>query len=87
MTKTLYVGNLPWSTKEEELASFVEQHAPVKSVRIIKDKETGRSKGYGFIEIPKEHAEKVTTSLNGTEFGGRSININEAKRKNIDGQA
>ncbi|OGC06529.1 RNA-binding protein [candidate division WOR-1 bacterium RIFOXYD2_FULL_36_8] len=85
MAKTLYFGNLPWKTNEEELSSFIEPHAPVIAARIIKEKETGRSKGYGFVEVNDEHAEKIMTNLNGATLGGRTININEAKRKEKNG--
>lgn len=79
MAKTLYVGNLPWSTTEEELTSIFSRVAPVISSRIITDKFTGRSRGFGFVEVNDEDAEKVVAGLNGTEVGGRQIVVNEAR--------
>lgn len=80
MAKTLYIGNLPWKTKEEELADFIGAHASVISSRIIKERDSGRSKGYGFIEVEDSDAEKVV-KLNGADFGGRSITVSEARAK------
>ncbi|MBE3583271.1 MAG: RNA-binding protein [Limnochordaceae bacterium] len=79
MAKTLYVGNLPWSTTEEELTSIFSRVAPVISSRIITDKFTGRSRGFGFVEVNDEDVEKVVAGLNGTEVGGRQIVVNEAR--------
>lgn len=81
MAKTLYIGNLSWSTKDQDLAALVEAHAPVISARVITERETGRSKGYGFVEVNDEDAEKVVKSLNGVEHGGRSITASEARPK------
>jgi RNA recognition motif-containing protein len=77
--KTLYVGNLPWSTNEDDLASAFSAYGDVKSSRIITDRETGRSRGFGFVEVADEDAEKVVEAMNGAEFGGRQITVNEAK--------
>ncbi|MGE5576751.1 MAG: RNA recognition motif domain-containing protein [Syntrophothermus sp.] len=79
MTKTLYVGNLPWSTSEEELSAAFSAHANVKSSRIITDRETGRSRGFGFVEVDDEDVERVVEAMNGAEFGGREIVVNEAR--------
>ena len=79
MVKTLYVGNLPWKIKEEELVSAIEQHAPVVAARIITERDTGRSKGYGFVEVQDEDATKVINAMNGTEIGGRTLTVNEAR--------
>ncbi|HHV54392.1 MAG TPA: RNA-binding protein [Firmicutes bacterium] len=79
MAKTLYVGNLPWSTTEEELTAAFSQVAPVLSSRIITDKFTGRSRGFGFVEVNDEDVGKVITALNGSELGGRTIVVNEAR--------
>jgi len=77
----LYVGNLPWSIKEEDLITWVSAVAPVKAARIILDKETGRSKGYGFIEIAQADADRVIESLNGALLGGRTITVGPAKAR------
>jgi len=81
MGKTLYFGNLPWSVKDQDLADFVQNHASVISARIITDRETGRSKGYGFVEVDEDMAEKIIGTLNGTAFGGRPLSVSEARLK------
>ncbi len=79
MTKTLYVGNLPWSTTEEDLAALFGVTGEVKSTRIITDRESGRSRGFGFVEVNDEDVERVITEMNGKDLGGREITVNEAK--------
>lgn len=79
MSKTLYVGNLPWSTTESILADTFQAHGNVHSSRIITDKETGRSRGFGFVEVDDDDAEKIVNAMNSTDFGGRQIVVNEAK--------
>ncbi|MGC8489246.1 MAG: RNA recognition motif domain-containing protein [Clostridia bacterium] len=79
MARTLYVGNLPWSTTEDDLMQAFSQHAQVVSARIITDRETGRSRGFGFVEVADEDAEKAVEALNGTNLGGRDIIVNEAR--------
>lgn len=79
MAKTLYVGNLPWSASEESLADAFRPHGTVISSRIITDKETGRSRGFGFVEVEDEDAEKMISAMNGSEVGGRQVVVNEAK--------
>ena len=81
MVKTLYVGNLPWSATNEQLVSAFEAQAPVISARVITEKESGRSKGFGFIEVADEDAEKVIKAMSGTALGGRSITVSEARPK------
>ena len=79
MTKTLYFGNLPWAVTPEDLTNAVAQHAEVISARIATDRETGRSRGFGFVEVPADKAEEVITALNGAEWGGRALTVNEAQ--------
>lgn len=79
MATTLYVGNLPWNTTDAALADAFAPHGAVISTRIITDKETGRSRGFGFVEVEDGDAEKMITAMNQTEFGGRTIVVNEAK--------
>lgn len=79
MTKTLYFGNLPWSVTNDDLAQAVGQHAEVLSARIATDRETGRSRGFGFVEVPADAAEAVINALNGADWGGRPLTVNEAK--------
>ena len=76
---TLYVGNLPWSITQTELGEAFKQHGNVISSRIITDKETGRSRGFGFVEVDDDDAEKFVQAMNGTEFSGRQLVVNEAK--------
>ena len=79
MTKTLYVGNLPWSATKEDLAAFFGSQAQVRSSRIITDPNNGRSRGFGFIEIDGEDVDKIIKAMNGKDMGGREIIVNEAK--------
>lgn len=76
---TLYVGNLPWSTTEEDLAAFFAASGQIRSTRIITDRESGRSRGFGFVEVDDADAEKVISEMNGKNLGGREIIVNEAK--------
>jgi len=79
VTKTLYVGNLPWSVSEDDLNEAFRAVADVKSTRVITDRETGRSRGFGFVEVDDEDVERVVAAMNGTELGGRQIIVNEAR--------
>jgi cold-inducible RNA-binding protein len=78
--KNLYVGNLPHSTTETELRAAFEAHGAVEKVSIVTDRETGRARGFAFVEMTDAgEAEKAIAALNGTELGGRTLTINEAK--------
>jgi len=80
--KNLYVGNLPHSTTESELRSVFEAHGAVEKVSIVTDRETGRARGFAFVEMTNAgEADKAIAALNGTELGGRTLTINEAKPK------
>lgn len=79
MTKTLYFGNLPWSTTDADLTRMVSQYAEVISARIATDRETGRSRGFGFVEVPADAAEAVISALNGFDLNGRPLTVNEAR--------
>lgn len=81
MTRTLYVGNLPWSTKADDLAEAFSRYGEVLNSRIITDRDSGRSRGFGFIEVRDEQVEEMIAALNGTELGGRVITVNEAKTR------
>lgn len=76
-----YVGNLQWDTTEEELKSFFSVHGTVTSAQIIKDRESGRSRGFGFVLIPDANAQTVIADLNGKELRGRSLTVNEARER------
>ncbi|MEX0974620.1 MAG: RNA-binding protein [Bacillota bacterium] len=77
--KTLYIGNLPWSTTDESLAQAFSQFVEVKSCRVITDRATGRSRGFGFVEVEDADAEKAVEAVNGTLLEGRQILVNEAR--------
>jgi len=80
MGAKLYVGNLAYSVTEAKLEEHFAQHGKVVSARVITDKFSGRSKGFGFVEMGSdEEAERATAALNGTEFEGRSIVVSEAR--------
>lgn len=79
MTKTLYVGNLPWQTTESDLADVFRQYGTVISSRVATDRETGRARGFGFVEVEDADAEKMIAAMNDTELGGRRVVVNEAR--------
>jgi RNA recognition motif-containing protein len=80
--KNLYVGNLPHSTTEAELRNVFEPHGAVEKVTLVTDRETGRSRGFGFVEMTNAtEATNAIAALNGTDLGGRPLTINEAKPK------
>lgn len=79
MSKKIYVGNLPFRATEEELTSLFEQVGAVESVSIITDRDTGRSKGFGFVSMNDDDAEKAIAALNGKDFAGRALTVNEAR--------
>lgn len=79
MTKKLYVGNLSFQTTEDELENLFAQIGGVESVRIITDRDTGRSRGFGFVEMDDGDADKAIEQLNGNEFDGRALTVNEAR--------
>jgi cold-inducible RNA-binding protein len=80
MGKKLYVGNLPFSATESAISDLFSQIGGVDSVRLITDRDSGRSKGFGFVEMASdEDAEKAISELNGKEFEGRALTVNEAR--------
>ncbi len=84
--RKLYVGGLPYSTTEDELNSLFSDHGSIESVRIITDRMTGRSRGFGFVEMgTSEEAVSAISALNSTEFGGRTLLVNEAKPRSDSG--
>lgn len=78
---TLYVGNLPFSATETEIRSLFEQHGTVESVKIINDRETGRPRGFAFVDMPGAEAAAAIEALNGQELNGRPLRINEARER------
>jgi len=80
--KNIFVGNLSFNTGEDELRQLFEPFGQVDRVSILTDRETGRSRGFGFVEMSNaEEGDKAITALNGSQFGGRAINVNEARPK------
>ena len=80
MTK-IYVGNLPFSATENDVRALFEQHGTVQSVALINDRETGRPRGFGFVEMSSADAQRAIQSLNGKDMGGRPLRINEAQER------
>ena len=84
--KNLFVGNLPHSTTEAELRSLFEPHGAIDRVSVVTDRETGRSRGFAFVEMKNaDEADKAVAALNGTELEGRALKINEARPKERSG--
>lgn len=79
--KTLYVGNLPWTIRDDELKAEFEKHGAVISARVMTERETGRSRGFGFVEVDDDNAQKLVDAMNGAQVGGRAITVNEARPK------
>ncbi len=80
-TTTLYVGNLPYRANEHVVRELFEEQGQVFSVRLLKDKNTGKRRGFGFVEMSKQDAEKAITQLNEREFQQRTLKVREAKQK------
>ena len=80
MAKKLYIGNLPYSVDDESLHSKFSSFGEVQSAKVITDRETGRSKGFGFVEMANDNeADSAIEKLNGADFNGRAMNVSEAR--------
>jgi len=80
VAKKMYVGNLSYSTNEDELRRIFEEHGTVVSAQVIMDRETGRSKGFAFVEMSSDQeAQAAISALDGKEMGGRVLKVNEAR--------
>ena len=80
MSSKLYVGGLPYSATEAEIETLFAEHGTVQSTKVITDKYTGQSRGFGFVEMSSsEEAEAAIAALNSSEMGGRTLTVNEAK--------
>ena len=83
--KKLYVGNLPFTATEAEVRTMFEKHGTVHSVALINDRETGRPRGFGFVEMDEDGAQAAMRALNGYEWNGRPLNVNEAQERKRGG--
>ncbi len=78
MAKNIYVGNLPWSATEQQVEDLFSSYGQVTSVKLISDRETGRARGFGFVEM-SSGADEAIAALDGKDFGGRALKVNEAR--------
>lgn len=85
MAKKLYVGNLPFTATQEQLRDLFAKHGTVESVSLITDRETGRPRGFGFVEMDASGADAAVAALDGKDFGGRTLRVNEARESGTGG--
>ena len=85
MSKNIYVGNLTYNATDDQLRELFGAHGTVLSARVMVDRETGRSRGFGFVEMEEADAQKAIAALNGMDMGGRPLTVNEARPKREDG--
>ncbi len=84
--KNIYVGNLPYSTTDSELEEMFSQHGQVQRASVVIDRETGRSRGFGFVEMPNDaEGDAAIAAMNGFDIGGRKLVVNEAKPREARG--
>jgi len=82
MSRKIYVGNLPWSTTSADLEAMFAPHGAVRSAEVISDRETGRSRGFGFVEMESDEGlQAAIAALNGQEINGRPLTVNEARER------
>jgi RNA recognition motif-containing protein len=82
MSRKIYVGNLPWSTTSSDLVQMFSPHGAVRSAEVISDRETGRSRGFGFVEMETDDGlQAAIAALNGHELNGRPLTVNEARER------
>ena len=82
MSRKIYVGNLPWSTTSADLEAMFSPHGAVRSAEVISDRETGRSRGFGFVEMETDEGlQAAISALNGQEINGRPLTVNEARER------
>jgi RNA recognition motif-containing protein len=81
----LYVGNLPFTTTEESVRALFSQHGTVERVSLISDRDTGRPRGFGFVEMSNSDAARAMQALNGTDLDGRSLKVSEAQERERSG--
>jgi RNA recognition motif-containing protein len=85
LSKRIYVGNLPFSSSEDDVRALFASYGEVVSVTLPNDRETGRPRGFGFVEMENEDADKAIRALDGKEFSGRSLRVNEARESERGG--
>jgi RNA recognition motif-containing protein len=86
LSKKIYVGNIPFSATEDELRGLFEPHGTIESVSVITDRNTGRSRGFAFVEMADDgSADKAIQALDGRDLGGREMRVNEARDRNSGG--
>ena len=78
---TLYVGNLPFNATEADVKALFERHGKVESVKLINDRETGKPRGFGFVDMPQNDAQAAIQALNGFQMNGRALRVNEAQER------
>src|SRR5271163_212089 len=78
---TIYVGNLPFTATEDEVRGLFERHGKVDSVKLINDRETGRPRGFAFVDMPSGEAQAAIQQTNGFQMGGRPLRVNEEKER------
>lgn len=82
MTFSIYVGNLPWRTTADDLRALFEPYGEVENARIVTDRETGRSRGFGFVDLADNEAgQKAIAELHNYDYGGRPLTVNEAQSR------
>jgi RNA recognition motif-containing protein len=82
---SIYVGNLPFSASEASIRELFAPHGTVEAVSLILDRETGKPRGFGFVQMPDQDADKAISALNGADFGGRPLKVNAAQERQRSG--
>ena len=85
MPKKIYVGNLPFSATDDEVRALFSEFGTVESVKLIRDRDTGQPRGFGFVEMPNEEADAAIQGLDNTDMGGRNLRVNEARPRREGG--
>ncbi len=81
MPKRIYVGNLPFTATEPEIRTLFEEFGTVREVNMVTDRETGRFRGFGFVEMDDKEADSAISKMDGVEFNGRALRVNEARER------
>jgi RNA recognition motif-containing protein len=85
--KKIYVANLPWTTTDEDLRTLFETYGAVESSAVVNDRDSGRSRGFGFVEMAPADADRAIAELDGRDYGSRALRVNEALAKRSGGRA